>query len=530
MTRSPLIVLHVQAIFPPHFASTTYGFLFVACRREILRPGDESKVFHFMIETLCIVAEITAALLLFSLARPRSKSNDDRDLSTLLSETHTALEQGERAIQTLRFLSILTAVRSPDPQTLESGEESTQSLNQRLGELFGAISPLLPSMTTDSLTQLPERKAIESLIDITAEWQAWLEHPIQIAILQPDGMGDMDHHHGPVVCEKMLREAAEFLKGEIGGRGLIARFGFQAFAIALVGYSQDDAVKLLEKIRTKAASSTWILDELEIQSTFSASLVEVVNFEQSEIWEIPEDGLATAIAQGGNRGYWRDFSDDSWKPMGEYGDSERSHREIAEEESAIDSLDIPTESTAKEDTPSKAGSSSSAHASESPSSKSDKPSAADSVAETNETGATSDDIAALFQAAKRAKAESSTEIPQAQAAPATPEDDNISADDIASLFQAAKSRPADKPPKVAETPPIDKEDLNAKATSDDIADLFATVRGAVKPAIASPETTAKNTNNLSGAEYDKPALKSPEEMGAAATEDDIAALFKAFKK
>ncbi len=483
-----------------------------------------------MIETLCIVAEITAALLLFSLARPRIKSNDDRDLSTLLSETHQALEQGERAIQTLRFLSILTAVRSPDTLTLVSKEERTQSLHQRLGELFTSISPLLPSITTDSLTQLPERKAIESLIDITAEWQAWLEHPIQIAILQPDGMGDMDHHHGPVVCEKMLRQAAEFLKGEMGGRGLIARFGFQAFAIALVGYSQDDAVKLIERIRTKASGSTWSFDELEIQSTFSASLVEVVNFQQSEIWEIPEDGLATAIAQGGNRGYWRDFSDDSWKPMGEYRDSERSREEIAENESAIETIDIPSDSSSQENTASNKGSSSIAHSSAPTTSKSDKSSDADSVSETDEATATSDDIAALFQAAKKAKTESPVESPQAQATPAAAEGDNVSADDIASLFQAAKSRVADKPPKVAETPPIEKEDLNAKATSDDIADLFATVRGAVKPALASPETTAKNTNNLSGADYDKPALKSPEEMGVAATEDDIAALFKAFKK
>jgi GGDEF domain-containing protein len=266
-----------------------------------------------MIETLCIVAEITAALLLLSLARPRNKSNDDRDLNEWLSETQVALEQGEKAIQTLQFLSILTASRSPDPQTLEGEEESSPSLNQQLGEIFSSILPLLPSMTADSLTLLPERKAIESLVEIAGEWQAWLDHPIQIAIVQPDGMGDMDHLHGPVACEKMIRATAGFLKGEIGGRGLISRFGFQAFAIALVGYSRDHAIKLIEQIRTKATESTWHIDELEIHSTFSASLVEVTTFEHAEVWEPPEDGLATAISQGGNRGYWRDFSDESWR-------------------------------------------------------------------------------------------------------------------------------------------------------------------------------------------------------------------------
>jgi diguanylate cyclase (GGDEF)-like protein len=445
-----------------------------------------------MIETLCIAAEITAALLLFSLARPRKNCDDDRGTEELLAESLQSIRNGEQAIQTLQLLSILTAVKSPDAIDTDAEATDVPSLNQRLGELFSAINPLLPSMPTEGLTDLRDRKAIESLIDIASDWQSWLEHPIRIAIFQPDGLADIDSIYGPVAGEKLVRATADFLKSEIGGRGLITRFGFQSFAIALIGYSDDEAVNVIERIRSKASSLTWNIAEAEIHSTYSASLAEVVSGDQVDLWEIPEDGLATCIAHGGNRGYWHDFSDATWKPMSD--DVIESPSIDDKLESAHENIDQIVE---------------------------DHSLNVDEAPKSTETSVHSD-----VTEATAAKLDANHEV----TSPVSGDENSVSTEDLAALFQAAKSSMSKKPNVAPEEPSPENDDLNSKATNDDIAALFETVRDAVKPKPLAPEVAKATTTNLSGAVHDKPALKSPEEMGVAASEDDIAALFNAFKK
>jgi hypothetical protein len=245
---------------------------------------------------------------------------------------------------------------------------------------------------------------------------------------------------------------------------------------------------------------------------------------------MPEDGITNCVAYGGNRGYWHDFSDATWKPMSDedVGTPTLDDNQEGELDEAREVAEQPSTGNASKsaDNPS---TSASLKASEATSVKSVANRDATASTSDEENSVSTDDIAELFQAAKKATG-SPPESVVPKAPPASDDETAVSTDDIAALFQAAKSS-APATPKVArEEPAPTKDYLNSKATSDDIAALFETVRDGVKPALLPPELNKTPNANLSHVEYDKPALKSPEEMGIAASDDDIAALFNAFKK
>ncbi len=125
--------------------------------------------------------------------------------------------------------------------------------------------------------------------------------------------------------------------------------------------------------------------------------------------------------------------------------------------------------------------------------------------------------------------------------------EKVSSDDIAALFQAAQQPPAKPKNTNADAAHSEENKLQSKAstpasggasnaeaktmaTADDIAALFAAVKETAKPVEEAIKTREPLVAEEAKKKNDEPALMLDKELSTAASGDDIAALFAAFKE
>ncbi len=447
-----------------------------------------------MIEMLCIAAEVTAVLLILSIAVPiasskKSRSKNEQEASSIDSKLLVNCEQSIAAIRCLLFLQASKWIHDADHAKTEQEAKSNANAARTLRDHLNTIEPLHVSSSFDPVTLLRDREEIESLFHVVSQWEPLNNLPVWVGLVQVDHLDQIDEQHGPVASELALRQAAIYLRDRLAGYGPLVRFNHQSFAIALVGWSQKDVIEFLESVRRDLSRLAVTVGETEFTITASASVVSrTASTASNELWERLEDGIVEAVAAGANRGRWYKLDDALWHPMGSettsYVETVSDHNTSADDSSTREAdekqQDIqPTENELNH-----------------------------TVAETAPTAAVnSDDISALFKAAQVQRRSSDTpsksqdaDASTGNASVASPEssetsEEGTSNDDIAALFKAAQTHKdsskasvnrktaEDNPSK--EPGPLDEpEDLDsdlteaAKATNDDIAALFATFSNA----------------------------------------------------
>jgi len=102
--------------------------------------------------------------------------------------------------------------------------------------------------TTDQLTMLPNRRA----------WDARLGELLDGASKRAlvVGLADIDHFkrfndtYGHLEGDGLLADFADALRANVKGADIVARWGGEEFAFALVGCDRDDAVNVAERLRS----------------------------------------------------------------------------------------------------------------------------------------------------------------------------------------------------------------------------------------------------------------------------------------
>ena len=460
-----------------------------------------------MIEILCIAAEITAVLLILSIAIPASATKHAAKLgvvdhSNVDSELLHECEESLLALRSLLYLQTSQSVASKSRERACS--ESHTEVLHRLRDHLDVIEPLQVSSTIDSVTKLPNRRELEKLLEASTQWAPLVDVPTWIGLLQVDNLDQLDDEHGPMASELMLREVASFLRDRIGGLGPLVRFNHGSFAVALHGWSQVAAVEFLESIRVEIRDLTSTIGESTIFSTASASATELdVTIGVDAHWERLEDGIVEAISKGANRGRWFDAADSTWRPMGAESEEDSAHE--SEEDVVSNREDDEVTETDLSDDVQPASAASNPIQADSPTSPTHTSENASSTTPATESAADaidSDDIAMLFKAAQSNK----------QRQPAVPKKPTESTPQPASSA----------PPTKVEATPDEVPDVND--IQNDIAALFKAARAFNGPSVLGDVESDLSKSVKKSVAEDAPVEASP------ATNDDIESLFAAFKK
>jgi len=467
-----------------------------------------------MIEYLALAAEVTAVLLVISIAYPGKRTGKHGEANSAAINRGDALEPYQDSLQTLRLIAFDTAAKQIGNHSSIS-DWNVSDIRRQIATSLSDLMPLVIEPNQDVTTRLPLVDSMHRFLAATRSLQTQLGLSIQMSMIAVDSWSELVSKHGSVVADRLLREVASQLSNDLHVHGLVVRFSEHTFAVVLFGVSSRNAFELLEDKRLAISNQPIVLGENEIATSVSIVTTEVNTDDFDHdcrlvdgVWERLEELLAASITSGGNQTRSETVPALEGPP--------------SSDEVVIDSLakSEPTEIKPEAVKPEAVATSSSA------------------VPVSGEAVTSSDDIAALFAAQKsKPKATPTAASPDTQtAAPVSASNEKASDDDIAALFAAKKSKPKAAPseasPDTQTAAPVSAS--NEKASDDDIAAMFAAMKAKPKPPATSPieEPTTPQAVNPQSASKPTEAItnqKAPESLASSVSADDITALFAAQK-
>ena len=106
---------------------------------------------------------------------------------------------------------------------------------------------------TDSLTGLPNRRALEQRLDDVAETHG-SKGELALAIIDLDDFKAYNDTYGHPAGDVLLREFALSLRSCVRASDFVARYGGEEFCLVLPDSSADGAVALIEQLRSRLSS------------------------------------------------------------------------------------------------------------------------------------------------------------------------------------------------------------------------------------------------------------------------------------
>ena len=471
-----------------------------------------------MIEFLALAAEVTAVLLIISIAYPgRSVSVDKDSKSNLLGnqaiETLQAIQEPIQAIKLLVFQAASQQysrhLTASDWLKSDSHREITESLSQ--------LMTLVLEKDEDPATRLPTMESMRGFFNSTYPLKQRDETSVQIATLTVDHWSDLVNQHGQVVAELLLRELAKQFVDKFSPHGMVIRYTEYAFAVGFVGLPTPKAVELLHAVRQSVFENMIAIGEHEISSSLSIAITEISNddFNQENqvsdsVWERLEEATAQSITSGGNQIHGCTDIHGSVESKTDLSSPSTVTEIVSDANGHVATIDenpIKETEVAKPEQEKVASSDDIAALFASQKSKAKLteadpplviPAKSDAADLVTEGSASVDDIASLFATMKKPAAKKEADVPASKSDSiaatidknpiketevAKPDQEKVaSSDDIAALFASQKPKP--KPKLTEADPPLvipaksDAADLvtEGKASVDDIASLFATIK------------------------------------------------------
>jgi diguanylate cyclase (GGDEF)-like protein/putative nucleotidyltransferase with HDIG domain len=122
----------------------------------------------------------------------------------------------------------------------------------------------LTSMT-DALTGVGSRRLLEKKLEVECARSKRYKRPFSVAILDLDNFKSINDVFGHAVGDEALKKLAECMKSEKRIPDILARYGGDEFVILMPETKADDALKFLERIRTK-------VQQIEVQENVSTTI------------------------------------------------------------------------------------------------------------------------------------------------------------------------------------------------------------------------------------------------------------------
>jgi diguanylate cyclase (GGDEF)-like protein len=147
-----------------------------------------------------------------------------------------------------------------------------KTLQQSLAELAVANRKLHRAAMTDELTQLPNRRLAEELLQ--EEWTAATERDLELSLI----LGDIDHfkkindNHGHLVGDLVLTSVARSLRSQLRATDQAFRLAGDEFLILCPNTSLDSASRCAERLCEKVASTAIRIGRNEHRVTISVGV------------------------------------------------------------------------------------------------------------------------------------------------------------------------------------------------------------------------------------------------------------------
>lgn len=103
---------------------------------------------------------------------------------------------------------------------------------------------------TDALTGLNNRKAFNEYLPFAVGVSAQTDTPLHMAVVDIDNFKQVNDQHGHLAGDAILRRTAQMIEHWLRPADFVARYGGEEFAVIIPEASLEEAVAIMEQIRT----------------------------------------------------------------------------------------------------------------------------------------------------------------------------------------------------------------------------------------------------------------------------------------
>ncbi len=126
--------------------------------------------------------------------------------------------------------------------------ERVRSHNDFIAESFGDLRKFERNATTDALTGLGNRHAMEEDFPAQIERCATESEPASLVMIDVDNFKTFNDRFGHVAGDRALTTIARILRKQFRNRDLLVRYGGDEFAVLLPGIALSDALEIAGRV------------------------------------------------------------------------------------------------------------------------------------------------------------------------------------------------------------------------------------------------------------------------------------------
>jgi diguanylate cyclase (GGDEF)-like protein/PAS domain S-box-containing protein len=140
---------------------------------------------------------------------------------------------------------------SPDESLIYARATDVTELKQMEDEREELLSKVQEMATHDSLTGLPNRRALEEQLPRELARARRSDSPLCVAIIDIDHFKSYNDTHGHLAGDEVLRRCAQAWDGALRAEDTIVRFGGEEFLVLLPDTGPDEAAEVVERLRER---------------------------------------------------------------------------------------------------------------------------------------------------------------------------------------------------------------------------------------------------------------------------------------
>jgi diguanylate cyclase (GGDEF)-like protein len=154
---------------------------------------------------------------------------------------------------------------------------------------------------TDGLTQLYNHRHFQDQLVREIKRLARTQEGLSILIIDIDDFKKLNDTYGHAAGDEFLKQLASILKESVRDTDLLARYGGEEFVVVAVGTAVEGATLLAEKLRTRVAETSFIVDETKRPRGVTVSIgVAEFGHSRTELFAAADAALYRAKAAGKN--------------------------------------------------------------------------------------------------------------------------------------------------------------------------------------------------------------------------------------
>ncbi|MGB5630317.1 MAG: GGDEF domain-containing protein [Woeseiaceae bacterium] len=134
--------------------------------------------------------------------------------------------------------------------------ERVRSHNRVIADNYGELQKFERHATTDALTSLANRHAMEDTFPREIARCAEKEKPVSLMMIDVDNFKQFNDMFGHIAGDRALSAVAKVLRTQFRPRDLLVRYGGDEFAVLLPDVATEQAIVIGERVRQAVSGST----------------------------------------------------------------------------------------------------------------------------------------------------------------------------------------------------------------------------------------------------------------------------------